>query len=148
MEFPRVVFGVQPSGFLEIRAPRSVSPAAQDYWTANWLRCEVEVRSGGFGGVAQVNLRREELLKFYDELKHLAVAFHGTATLKNAEGQLEMAVEADGLGGFRARCVLFENLSTGARLDFELNWTDPEMAETLARFAQLCAAFPVVGAPV
>ncbi len=59
------------SGKLEINILRRSNSETDDYWDGNWLESEVRVEVSGFSSLYGINLRVDDLQRFYESLTAL-----------------------------------------------------------------------------
>ena len=118
-----------------------------DYWDGNWIYATIELAAGAFRANYEACLRTEEFTAFRGQLRALHERPSGKAAFTTMEGWLNVEVEGDGKGHFRAECVARDAPGVGNALTFSLSFDQTELSEMLRSLDQICAAFPVVGAP-
>ena len=138
--------GHHDSEFLDVRIVRR-SHHSRDYWDANWVEAEVEVKVGGFRGTFSAEFRTEELRDFRDELTRLYSFDTKEAKFKTLEDQLSIDIEGDSTGHFSATCVAEDKAGMGNRLRFLLYFDQTEIPEALNGLNEVVREFPVIGSP-
>ncbi|MDW8221829.1 MAG: hypothetical protein RMJ82_02620 [Gemmatales bacterium] len=142
-----VTIRCEGGGFLNIALIGRPHPEASDYWESNWISASVEVKAGGFLGLASGHLRADELAEFHRQLAQVQESLQGTAEFTTMEGWLSIRVEGDGLGHMTCRVVVRNEPGIGNTLDCTLRTDQTFTRSSVAELAAVVLAFPVVGSP-
>jgi len=122
-------------------------PDATDYWDGNWLKVEVEVRTGAFRGKYVADLRVEEFETFRTQLDALYRSLKGEAALNSMEGWVSVRLAADRLGHLNAECEVRDLPGTGSRLLFTLDLDQSFIPAIVAALDDVMRTYPSVGHP-
>ena len=122
-------------------------PDLFDVKDGNWIDCELQVAAGGFRGSLRADLRSEEFQSFLEEMEALKRAVEGTATLSTLDGQITLALTADGVGAVRVTGEAIDAKEDGNRLQFSFEIDQTEVPAICQSLSNLLAAFPVIGVP-
>jgi autotransporter translocation and assembly factor TamB len=120
-------------------------PDLFDFKDGNWIDCELQVAAGGFRGSFRADLRSEEFQSFLEEMEALKRAVEGTATLSTLEGQIALALTADGVGPVRVTGEAIDAKEDGNRLQFSFEIDQTEVPAICQSLSNLLAAFPAMG---
>jgi hypothetical protein len=139
--------GVSNREHLIVRPTRRERPAVSDYWDGNWVYAFVEIAAGGFRGKFEAQLRAEEFVSFRDQLRPLGNELGGAAKFEPMEPWLRIDIKGDGKGHFLARCEARDQVGTGNKLTFTIDFDQTELSGIVQGLDAICEAFPIVGSP-
>ena len=122
-------------------------PDATDYWDGNWLKVEVDVRTGAFRGKYVADLRVEEFENFRAQLDSLYKSLRGEAALNSMEGWVSVRLAADRLGHLKAECEVRDQPGMGSRLLFTLDLDQSFIPTMVAALDDVMRRYPLVGHP-
>jgi len=122
-------------------------PDLFDVKDGNWIDCELQVSAGGFRGSFRADLRSEEFQGFLEEMEALKRDIEGTATLATLDGQIALALTADGAGPVRVSGEAIDAKENGNRLQFSFEIDETEVPAICESLGNLLAAFPVMDVP-
>lgn len=142
-----LVIGSIESQWLRITPLRRTHPQCADYWDGNWVDSSVDVSVGAFAGSYQACLRTEEFKAFRVGLDHIYTTLKGEASFASMEDWVAIQVIGDGLGHFRAACMLRDAAGIGNTLKFELHFDQTELAVIVEALVRVEQSFPVIGQP-
>jgi hypothetical protein len=139
-----VIFGGSQHERLEILVAGYERPTDNDnYYDANWLTVKVKVAAGGFRGgfdaaflTAELDDLREKLKKLYDSLK-------GKTKWETMEGQLELILQGNGLGGIELLGDALDQAGIGNHLSFKLSFDQTQLAQSLSQLDELMSEYPI-----
>lgn len=142
---PQFRFGASDSYYLTVRPLYRPYDQCQDYWDGNWVKSQIIIRVGGFHANITASLRTDEFFRFKEELSRLYSTLKGQASFSSMEEWLTIHVEGDGLGHFEAECVTMDEVGTGNRLQFRLDFNQTELPGIVKGLEGILQAFPVRG---
>lgn len=112
---------------------------------ANWLRCEVRVRMGGWEGAVRVSLTTEDFVLFCQDLQHVLEGTATTATFDTMEEVLALRVEETRTGICRITGTVRDRSSPQIEFLFVLDSDQSYLRSALVGLQQVVATFPVRG---
>jgi hypothetical protein len=142
-----VVIGSIAGDHLALRPVGRTIPDATDYWDGNWLKVEVDVRTGAFRGKYVADLRVDEFENFRAQLDTLYKSLKGEAVLNAMEGWVSVRLAADRLGHLNAECEVRDQPGIGSRLLFSLDLDQSFIPTIVAALDDVMRTYPSVGHP-
>ncbi len=142
-----VVIGSIAGDYLALRPVGRSNPGATDYWDGNWLKVDVDVRTGAFGGMYVADLRVEEFENFRAQIDTLYRSLKGEAVLSSMEGWVSVRLAADRLGHLKAECEVRDVPGMGSRLLFTLDLDQSFIPTIVAALNGVMRTYPLVGHP-
>ena len=124
---------------------RLTDPKAIEDWDRNWIKTNVTVKGGVFGGQFTADFLTTDFELFKRQLKILDNDFNGGATFEPLEGQLTMKIKGDGLGHFELDCEASPEPHLGQTLSFSINFEQTEIKEYIHQLDKITRAFPITG---
>lgn len=141
---PELILGNQDADFLRIEVVDYAFPQAQNPWSANWLKCDIAIKAGSFGGKYMANIRNIDFRTFKDELKFLRDKPDGKAIFNSFEEYLEVRIEGNGLGDYIALCRAKDKFSAyGNRLMFLLKFQKSDIPTLAGMIDDILKRFPL-----
>lgn len=116
-----------------------------EFYDDNWLRCEVSVRAGAFGGEFPASFLTSELEALRQGLAQLHDTLQGGYDFESMERQLMFRVSCDRLGGIGISGEAMDRPGDGNRLGFGFSMDQTYLAKTLSGLSEVMQAFPVRG---
>ena len=142
-----VLLGDASAQHVLIRPLSRSNPGLFDDRDGNWIECEVEVVAGGFRGAFTADMRSEEFHAFMDQVSELGRTVDGAATFTTMEGQLALALTADGSGQIRIAGEALDLAGGDNRLAFSFLAAAACLPAISRALGSLLAAFPVIDTP-
>jgi hypothetical protein len=144
---PVLIIGSRGGDHIALRPLCRSNPGAMDYWDGNWLKVEVDVRTGAFRGKYVADLRVEEFESFRAQLDALYKSLKGEAALNSMEGWVSVRLAADRLGHLNAECEMRDQPGMGSRLFFTLDLDQSFIPTMVAALDDVIRSYPLVGHP-
>jgi hypothetical protein len=142
-----VLIGDPSAQHVLIRPLARSNPGLFDDRDGNWIECEVEVAAGGFRGAFTADMRSEEFHAFMDQVSELGRTIDGAATFTTMEGQLALALTAEGSGEIRIAGEALDLAGSENRLAFGFTIEAACLPAIAHALESLLAAFPVIDTP-
>ena len=98
----------------------------------DWTKALVQIEVGGFKGAVEIYMCVSDMISFKEQLEPVYQTLQGVAEFKTIEGQLYIRIEADKLGHVQASGYLLDELASGNKLDFEIQYDQTLLWHTLA----------------
>ena len=118
---------------------------AEDYWDANWLRCQISLNIPPFKGDFNASILTFEFGSFEQELKTLLALNTKSAKFKCLEGGLSLDLEVKSLGQVIVSGNANINNENNASLAFSFETELGFIERTHREVLQLIKRFPVIG---
>jgi hypothetical protein len=116
-------------------------PAAGDQDDANWLKCELSIKAGPFGGTFKCAFTTYDIIALAERLRG-ALAASGTVSFQNTEGDLDLDIALDKRGGTvikgRANARGLQEISLQFRFDSDQSY----LTQTLGQLDTVLRRFP------
>lgn len=106
------------ASFIEIDILRYSDPNSADYWDSNWLDCECKAQVPGFKINIPVQLRTDELHRFFQSVKQGSENLDKEISLSTLEDGIDVKGQVDPLGKIYWKCKLMYPTGDGAVLNF------------------------------
>lgn len=149
-KLPSFRLGGQERNYLLVEVVTRTRPQDYDFWDGNRLNARISVQAGAFAGTFHAALRCDDFAPFLDSLRQVYQSL-GTETptyiaeFTTMEDQLSIEVLGDAFGHITAQCVAMDDLGTGNRLEFDLEFDQTFLPEILSELEAIITAFPVRG---
>jgi len=140
-----MLIGRISSDHLLVRPIERENASSADFLDGNWVKCRVEVRSGGFSGAVDASLRAEAFASFRDQLRELSRTLKGNASFVPMEPWVTINLKGDCRHELEALCLVRDQLGGGNVLHATIKLEVSFLPEILAGLDRICEAFPVVG---
>ena len=114
-----------------------------EYWDDNWLVVEVSVHAGGFRGKTRASIQTSELAVFGPQLRQLYDTLSGTAEFTTIEEQVYLILKGDGKRHITLKGEMMDQPGIGNRLNFNLEFDQSQLANSISDFSAIMAKFPV-----
>jgi hypothetical protein len=120
-------------------------PTATVDYDRNWIKTNVTVKGGAFGGhfIGDFLTTEFELLK--RKIRVLANDFNAAVLFQATQGQLAMKITGDGLGHFELDFEASPEPHLGQTLSFSINFDQTEIDGYLRQLNKITTAFPISG---
>jgi hypothetical protein len=105
------------------------NPKTEGY---DWTKALVHVEVGGFKGEVEIYMCVSDMIRFKEQLEPVYQNLNGVAEFQTIEGQLYIRIEADRLGHVQATGYLSDDLSSGNKLEFEIQYDQTLLWHTIA----------------
>lgn len=116
------------------------------YWEDdNWLVVNISVAAGGFKGRADASFLTSELLGFLSDLRTLYSTLKATIEFTTLETQLTLRLNGDGKGHIGLEGTVLDQPGIGNKLNFNLQFDQSQLAESIRELEQVVLKFPVRG---
>lgn len=142
---PDVRIGTEAGDRVIVRVLGYQDPAATDAWDGNWLRCEIELRAGAFGGTFPALMRVGDFASFRDEIDALYDRLSGHARFATLEGWLAIDLAGDGKGGVQVEGAAVDDPGAGNRLAFAFALDQTFLPPIARQLRAITDAFPARG---
>ena len=98
----------------------------------DWIDALVRVEVGGFKGEAEIYMCVSDMVRFKEQLEPVYKDLKGAAEFTTIEGQLYIRIEADRLGHVQATGFLLDDLGSGNKLEFEIQYDQTLLWHTIS----------------
>jgi hypothetical protein len=105
------------------------NPKTEGY---DWTKALVQVEVGGFKGEVEIYMCVSDMIRFKRELEPVYKNLSGAAEFKTIEDQLYIRVEADKLGHVEATGYLLDDLGSGNKLEFGIQYDQTLLWHTIS----------------
>lgn len=129
-------------GGLTIEVHGYERPAAEDQDDANWLRCEVSVKAGPFGGSFKSAFTTYDLIGLADRLKVGLAELSGTVSFQNTEHDIVFDITFDKRGNANVHGTAQPHRSPEGSLTFRFDTDQSYLAQTLRQLEAVLRSFP------
>jgi hypothetical protein len=133
--------GEQGALLVEVRGYER--PATKDQDDANWLRCEVSIKVGPFGGAFKAAFTTYDLIVLAERLKRALATPSGTVSFQSTEGDIDLDIVLDKRGGAIIRGRANPNGWQGTFLQFQFESDQSYLTQTLGQIEAALRSFPV-----
>ena len=114
-----------------------------DYDDDNWLRAEVELTVGAFGGSFTFMPRTAELSAFLEQLIELNQSLRGVAEFVTLEEQVALRLEGNGRGHIQLTGFTQDKVGVGNKLSFSLELDQTHLQSAIRELKNVVETFPV-----
>jgi hypothetical protein len=105
------------------------NPKTEGY---DWTKALVQIEVGGFEGEVEIYMCVSDMVRFKAELEAIYQNLNGVAEFKTIEDQLYIRIETDRLGHVQAKGFLLDDLASGNKLEFEINYDQTLLWHTIS----------------
>jgi hypothetical protein len=144
---PYFIIGQETSEFLKVEVLNYDRPENSDYWDANWLKVQIQIKVGAFSGSYIAHLQTMDFYLFEKELKRIYNDLKGVTQFNSIEEWLMVKFIGDGLGHFRVECKACDFPGTGNTLEFEFQIDQTYIPNLIIQVSNILEMFPVKGKP-
>ena len=139
-------FEISRDGQLVRVKPELYQHHGSEYWyDNNWIMATVKVKGGSFYGEFRASFLTIDFENFKQELKRLYNDLNGKANFVTLEGQLELNIIGNGIGGFDINVTACDQPGIGSQLIFEMTFDQTFIMPIIAQLERITSQFPVVG---
>ncbi len=132
---------------LTLRPTRRLHPGRTDYWDANWVNVEVEVRAGAFQGSFDADFRTDEFADFREQISSVHRSMKGEAVLECMERWIAVRIVPDPSGRLDAACEVRDDPTAGNELRFKNRFDQTCLPAMLTSLDRIVRAYAVIGRP-
>ncbi len=129
--------------FIRIKLIKVIYPNAIQEWDRSWIKAKVSVKAGSFSGQFDTQFMTTDFKRFKQDLTFLYDKLEGTMAFDTLEGQVKIKIKGDGIGHFEACCSVRDNVGTGNKLEFELNFDQTAIPDLLRQLKTIIDTYPV-----
>jgi hypothetical protein len=115
---------------------------SSDRHDRNWLRSEVRVQAGSYGGSESISILTWDLTSFLKQLEKLHDKLKGAATFDPLEGQIKLELKGDGRGQISLIGHISNSHPHATTLTFHLGFDQTYLADSIAQLRRVVAQFP------
>jgi hypothetical protein len=108
------------------------APANPKTEGCDWIKALVHVEVGGFKGEVEIYMCVSDMIRFKEQLEPVYQNLNGSAEFKTIEGQLYIQIEVDKLGHVQAIGFLLDDLASGNKLSFEIQYDQTLLWHTIS----------------
>jgi hypothetical protein len=144
---PYFIIGRETSEFLKVEVLNYERPENSDYWDANWLKVQIQIKVGAFSGNYIAQLQTMDFSGFEKELKRIYIDLKGVTQFNSIEEWLMVMLIGDGLGHFKVECRACDSPGTGNTLQFEFQIDQTYIPNLITQVSNILEMFPVKGQP-
>ena len=98
----------------------------------DWVKTSVSIKVGGFSGNVELMLTLSEIRNFKNQIENIYNNLRGMAQLKTIEDQIELNIGIDDLGHIKLTGYLKDDVSSGNKLNFEMDLDQSFLPKTLS----------------
>jgi hypothetical protein len=97
----------------------------------DWIRARASIKAGDFIGETDLMLTLADITQFRDQAVTLHRELKGCAEFATIEGQVDFKIETDGLGHMEVNGSLRDDISSGNRLAFVIEFDQTFLERTI-----------------
>lgn len=105
------------------------NPQTEGY---DWIKARVEIEVGGFKGEVEIYMCVSDMVRFKAQLEPVYQNLNGVAEFTTIESQLYIRIEATKLGHIQVAGFLLDDLASGNKLEFEINYDQTLLWHTIS----------------
>jgi hypothetical protein len=98
----------------------------------DWTKALVHIEVGGFKGEVEIYMCVSDMVRFKAQLEPVYQNLDGVAEFKTIEDQLYIRIETDRLGHVQVKGFLLDDLASGNKLEFEINYDQTLLWHTIS----------------
>jgi len=115
-------------------------------WDKNWIKTQIEVKSGGFIGSYEADLTTFDFKILKEDLSRLYNNLNDKMTFNDLEGYLELIIQGDNTGNFTIQITCNDNPGIySTELQFEMHFDQTYIMPLVKRLENITNRFQIIG---
>jgi hypothetical protein len=98
----------------------------------DWIKASAKIQVGDFYGQTELLLTVSDIIRFKEQVECLYLNLKGYAEFTTIEGQVGIKVETDGLGHMNTSGYLKDDVSSGNKLSFKIEFDQTLLKRTIS----------------